>query len=184
MGGSLIMPINFSGSPSITRTTSLSVNGSLNVSGDIASNTDYVVTASLSANKTANNASDTPILFDYIKNDPNLWVSVFGLSATRITPTVPGYYFISYQIAWQPGTAGSGNQNNIQILRTGSAVALTQQPINGTASVNTFLNANAIVYLNGSTDYLTFQAYSSNSAQVIVGTLDGAWSKVEAYKIN
>lgn len=157
--------------------------GNISATGNIASNSNYVVTLSLSSNKTANNATDTPIIFNYKKNDPNSWSSVFGASATRITPTIPGYYFVNYQVSWQQGISGGGNQNNIQILKTGSTIALTQQPINGSL-VSTFLNTTSIIYLNGSTDYLTFQAYSSNAAQVITGSNDGAWTKVEVYKIN
>ena len=159
----------------------LTVTGNLSVTGNIASSTNYITTLALSANKTANNGTDTPILFDYIKDDPNSWVS--GVTATKITPTIPGYYFVSYQISWQGGTSGSGNQNNIQILKNNSTISLTQQPINS-SNVNTTQTTTGVAYLNGSTDYLNFQAYSSNSAQVMIGTSDGAWSKVEVFKIN
>jgi hypothetical protein len=114
------------------------------------------------------------------KNDPNGW---FSNTTSRFTPTVPGYYHADYQVSWQAGTAGSGNQNNIQILKSGTAISLAQQPINS-SNVNTTQNTATVVYLNGSTDYLTFQAYSSNAAQVITGETNGTWTKVDIFKIN
>lgn len=151
----------------------------LSVQGNIESNTNYVATLSLTANQTANNASDTVITLDPL-NDPNNW---FNRSTRRFTPTIPGYYHVDYQVAWDSGTAGSGNQNNIQIRRNTTSVALAQQPIND-SNVNTTQNTADIAFLNGTTDYLEFTAYSSNAAQNIVGTSDGAWTKVEVFKIN
>jgi len=151
----------------------------LSVQGNIESNTNYVVTLSLTANQTANNAADTTVALDPI-NDPNNW---FNRSTRRLTPTVPGYYHVDYQVAWVGGTAGSGNQNNIQIRRNATSVALAQQPISD-SNVNTTQNTADIAFLNGTTDYLEFTAYSSNAAQSIIGTSDGAWTKVEIFKIN
>jgi hypothetical protein len=62
-------------------------------------------------------------------------------------------------------------------------VALAQQPISD-SNVNTTQNTADIAFLNGTTDYLEFTAYSSNAAQSIIGTSDGAWTKVEVFKIN
>jgi hypothetical protein len=151
----------------------------LSVQGNIESNTNYVVTLSLTANQTANNASDTTVTLDPL-NDPNNW---FDRSTRRLTPTIPGYYHVDYQVAWVGGTSGSGNQNNIQIRRNDTSVALAQQPISD-SNVNTTQNTADIAFLNGTTDYLEFIAYSSNAAQSIIGTSDGAWTKVEVFKIN
>jgi len=151
----------------------------LSVQGNIESNTNYVVTVALTANQTANNASDTTVALDPL-NDPNNW---FDRSTRRLTPTIPGYYHVDYQVAWVGGTAGSGNQNNIQIRKNATSMALAQQPISD-SNVNTTQNTADIAYLNGTTDYLEFVAYSSNAAQNIIGTADGAWTKVEVFKIN
>ena len=163
----------------------------LSVQGNIESNTNYVVTASLTANQTLPSNTDTVLTLDP-KNDPSNWFSRTagtGLTARRITPTVPGYYHIDYQVSWQPGVSATGAQNNIQVMKvtggTGSAntISIVQQPII-TTSVNTTQNTSAITYLNGTTDYIYFQAYSSNAAQVVTGTTDGNWTKVEIFKIN
>jgi hypothetical protein len=161
----------------------------LSVQGNIESNTNYVVTLSLTANQTLPSNTDTVLTLDP-RNDPNNWfnrTAGTGLTARRITPTVPGYYHIDYQVSWQPGVSAIGAQNNIQVMKvTGgvvNAISIVQQPIM-TTSVNTTQNTSVITYMNGSTDYLYFQAYSSNASQVVTGTADGNWTKVEVFKIN
>ena len=160
-------------------TQRLTVVGNISATGNLATNTNYVVTAALTANLTMPSGADQLLPLS-AKNDPNGW---FSNTTSRFTPTVPGYYHVDYQVSWQPGTAGSGNQNNIQILKSGTAISLAQQPINS-SNVNTTQNTATVVYLNGSTDYLTFQAYSSNAAQVITGETNGTWTKVDIFKIN
>jgi hypothetical protein len=151
----------------------------LSATGNISSNTNYTATLSLTANQTAASASDT-ILNLVRRNDPNIW---FNLSSKRFLPTVAGYYNVNYQLSWQQGLSGGGNQNNIQIRKNLSTTSLVQQPINGSAA-NTTQTTNSIIYLNGSSDYVDFTAYSSNAAQVIFGSTDGNWTKVEIFKIN
>jgi len=160
-------------------TQRLTVVGNISATGNLATNTNYVVVAALTANLTMPSAADQLLPLS-AKNDPNGW---FSNTTRRFTPTVPGYYHADYQVSWQAGTAGSGNQNNIQILKSGTAISLAQQPINS-SNVNTTQNTATVVYLNGSTDYLTFQAYSSNAAQVITGEANGTWTKVDIFKIN
>ena len=161
----------------------------LSVRGNIESNTNYVATLSLTANQTLPSAADTVLTLNP-RNDPNNWFSITagaGLTASRLTPNIPGFYNINYQVSWQPGVSATGAQNNIQIMKVSSGVpntiSIVQQPI-ANVSVNTAQNTSAITFMNGTTDYLYFQAYSSNSAQVVTGTTDGNWTKVEVFKIN
>jgi hypothetical protein len=159
--------------------SALTVVGDVSASGNLATNTNYVVTAALTANVTMPQNADQLLPLS-AKNDPNGW---FSNTTRRFTPTVPGYYHADYQVSWQGGTAGSGNQNNIQILKSGATVSIAQQPINS-SNVNTTQNTATVTYMNGSTDYLTFQAYSSNAAQLITGEANGTWTKVDIFKIN
>jgi hypothetical protein len=163
----------------------------LSVQGNIESNTNYVATLALTANQTMPSNTDAVLTLDP-KNDPNNWFSRTagtGLTARRITPTVPGYYHIDYQVSWQPGVSATGAQNNIQVMKvTGgtnavNTISIVQQPIEN-ISVNSTQNTSAITYMNGTTDYLYFQGYSSNSSQVITGETNGVWTKVEIFKIN
>jgi hypothetical protein len=158
----------------------------LSVQGNIASNTTYTATAYLSADTTVPTNLDLWLPLS-VKNDPNNWITNVGTYPAlsgKITPTVPGYYFVSYQVAWN-GTTGTG-QNNIQIRVNGNSTtkSLAQMPLfTGSGGAQT-LNATATVYLNGTTDYLNFSGYSSGTGQTIKGTTDGNWTRVEIFKIN
>jgi LVIVD repeat len=177
-----IYVVNTTGNVGIKTTapgSELTVVGNISASGNLATNTNYVVTAALTANLTMPQNADQLLPLS-AKNDPNGW---FSNTTRRFTPTVPGYYHADYQVSWQGGTAGSGNQNNIQILKSGATVSIAQQPINS-SNVNTTQNTATVTYMNGSTDYLTFQAYSSNAAQVITGEANGTWTKVDIFKVN
>ena len=59
------------------------------------------------------------------------------------------------------GTAGTGKQWNIQILKNGATIAIAQSEI--VADVGRTLVTQALVYLNGTTDYLHAQVYASNT---------------------
>ena len=169
----------------------LTVFGNISATGNLATGSNYVTTLALTANQTVTQAVDTVINFDP-KNDPNSWFSRtagVGLTARRITPTIPGYYFINYQLHWNQGTSGAGVQNNIQILKSNAGAAaitinLSQQPVNS-SDVRTCQTGSVISYFNGSTDYVFFQAYTSNAtSQVVTGETGGTWTKVEMFKIN
>ena len=157
----------------------------LSATGNISSNTNYTVTAYLSATTTAPASQDYWLPLTK-KNDPNNWVTNVGTYPAlsgKITPNVAGYYFVNYQIAWN-GTTGTG-QNNAQIRLNGTNTkSLVQMPLftgSGGAQTQT---TTAIIYMNGSSDSLNFSGYSSGTTQTIVGTTDGNWTKVEVFKIN
>lgn len=151
--------------------TKLHVNG-------IISQSPVHASAGLSTDQTITSGVDT-ILQLTDKNDPNNW---WNASTYRFLPTASGYYFISAQVNWDPG-AGNG-QLNIQIRRNGTTVAICQNAM--ITGVSFTQSTNAIVDLNGSSDYIDLTAYTSttNASQVINGTADRAWTKLEAYKIS
>ena len=100
--------------------------------------------------------------------DPNNW-----LASNKITPTVAGYYNITTHVWWDAGVV-TNNQNNIQIQKNGSQVAIDQTQIlsgNGYAQ-----ELNTIVYLNGTTDYIEITAYTGNTtSQIINGSSNGTY---------
>lgn len=153
--------------------------GSLSAAGSITSNSSYTATAYVSANQTVNGSLDLSLPLT-VKNDPNNWVSNASTPMSgRITPTVPGYYSVQYQVAWLSGAVGA--QNNIQIQKNRSTAAIVQMPV--ASYSNTSQVATAIVYMNGSTDYLNFTAYGAANQQVY-GETGGNWTKVDVFKIN
>ncbi len=134
--------------------------------------------AGLSTDQTITANSDTVLqLTD--KDDPNNW---WNATTYRFLPTVSGYYFISAQVNWDPG-AGTG-QLNIQIRRNGTTVAICQNQM--VSGVSLTQNTTAIVNLNGSSDYVDLTGYTAttNASQIVNGTADRAWTKLEAYKIS
>jgi hypothetical protein len=150
----------------------------LHVNGIITQSAVHV-SAGLSTDQTIPSGVDTVLqLTD--KDDPNNW---WNATTYRFLPTVSGYYFIAAQANWDPG-AGSGGQLNIQIRRNGTTVAICQNAM--ITGVSFTQSTNTIVNLNGSSDYIDLTAYTSttNASQVINGTADRAWTKLEAYKIS
>lgn len=90
--------------------------------------------------------------------DPNNW---WNATTKRFTPTIAGYYNISLQVWWTVA-AVTNNQSNIQIRKSGSTISISQaQTLTGSGYSQ---NATKLVYLNGSTDYIDFTAYTGNSS--------------------
>jgi hypothetical protein len=112
------------------------------------------------------------------KLDPNGW---WNPGTKKWTPTIPGYYYVALQVRWDIGTLG--NQINIQILQNTNTVAIAQDLL----PTNTGLTqtTNAILYMNGSTDYLEFSGFtSSTSGEFIFGEPAGNWTFFNAFRIN
>jgi hypothetical protein len=147
------------------------VTGNLNAAGN------YYVKLARTTNQTITNGADALIGFSTI-SDPNNWYS--GIT-TRTTPTVAGTYHVDVMLNWQAGSV-TNNQTNIQIRKNGNTFALSQVGIQTFAYTQ---NACGIVTMNGTADYIDFTVYTSNPTnQVVNGTADGAWTKMEIFKIN
>jgi hypothetical protein len=108
--------------------------------------------------------------------DPNSW---YGSDTKRVTPTVAGWYNVYYQAKFNNAIAGTGFQWNIQIIRNGVTVAITQAPM--VNDVGKTLVTQALLYMNGSTDYLTTQVYASNTTVLATAT---GWSRLELFRLN
>jgi hypothetical protein len=81
-------------------------------------------------------------------------------SAARIQPTIAGYYEVSLGALWAPGT--TTNQDNVQILKNAGTIVLLQNTI-PTGSIGLSMAGSKIVYLNGTTDYISFTAFTANA---------------------
>ena len=148
------------------------ITGNLNAAGN------YYVKLARLTNQTILSNGDTLIAFT-ATSDTNGWYS--GIT-TRTIPTVAGTYNVNAMLSWQAGASSFVNQSNIQIRKNGSTFALS---IVGVQTHPYTLNACGIVTMNGTTDYIDFTAYTSNpTSQVVAGTADGAWTKMEIFKIN
>jgi len=171
----------FAGITTVTGVTlfakQLNVSGVATITGNLNAAGNYYVKLARLTNQTIPSNIDTLIGFT-ATSDTNGWYS--GIT-TRTTPTVAGTYRVDVMLNWNAGTI-STDQSNIQLRKNGTAFALSQ------VGIHTFSytqNACGIVTMNGTTDYIEFTAYSSNpTSHVVTGTADGAWTKMEIFKIN
>ena len=153
------------------------ITGVTTITGNLNALGNSYVKLARTTDQTISNGTDTLIGFSII-SDPNNWYS--GIT-TRTTPTVAGTYHIDVMINWYEGTV-TNNQTNIQLRKNGTTFALSQVGIHTFAYT---MNACGIVTMNGTTDYIDFTVYTSNpTSQVVRGTSDGAWTKMEVFKIN
>jgi len=148
------------------------ITGNLNAAGN-----SYVKLAR-TTNQTIISNADALIGFT-ATSDANGWYS--GIT-TRTTPTVAGTYRVDAMVNWAAGTVVN-NQTNIQIRKNGSTFALHQVGIQTNFAYTQ--TACGIVTMNGTSDYIDFTVFTGNTTnQVVTGTGDGAWTKMEIFKIN
>jgi hypothetical protein len=151
--------------------------GTTTITGNLNAPGNYYVKLARTTNQTITNGSDTLIGFT-ATSDTNGWYS--GIT-TRTIPTVAGTYRVDVMLNWQTGTV-TNNQTNIQIRKNASTFALHQV---GIATFSYSQTACGIVTMNGTTDYIDFTVFTGNpTSQVVTGTADGAWTKMEIFKIN
>lgn len=118
--------------------------------------------AYLNTNQSISSATQTKIQFSVEEFDTN---SNYDNSTNyRFTPTVAGYYQITIgsDIAVGSGTI-SGSQ--LSIYKNGSRFK-TSGGIYGAAS-EVYLTCSALIYFNGSTDYVEGYAYISGTSPVV-----------------
>jgi hypothetical protein len=129
--------------------------GTVMVSGNMPA-----ILATLGSNQTTVSGTYTKMQFNTVIFDTN---SNFNASNYRYTPTVAGYYQINAIIS-----AGNNGQTALIVLyKNGSAYIYgidTTTTIYGAAQ-----NLSALVYMNGTTDYLETY-YLCNTAGVIMST--------------
>jgi hypothetical protein len=89
--------------------------------------------------------------------DPQGW---WNATTQQFKPTVSGYYDVSYG-AWLSAGTTSVGQANIQIRKNGSTFLISQSPL--VTSSDFTLEGTKSVFLNGSTDYVDFTVYTSQT---------------------
>jgi hypothetical protein len=114
----------------------------------------------LSANQSISANTFTKIQFNTIEF--NLGSAYDATTNYRFTPTVAGYY----QVNLGCYTAGTGSsQGNGAIYKNGAMLRASQQVLANSQTVD----IPAIIYLNGSTDYLEAYAYIGTASGVVAG---------------
>jgi hypothetical protein len=100
-------------------------------------------------------SSYTKILFQATEVNIN---SYYNSATSQFLPLVAGYYQVNAAVAF----AGASSEGYIQIRKNGSSIK-NGTDVGGT-SYNTIVSA--IVYLNGSTDYLEIYGYSGTALNI------------------
>jgi hypothetical protein len=109
--------------------------------------------AYLSANQATTINASTKILIDTEEFDIG---GGFNTGTSRFLPTVAGYYQVTANVLYQTGAAGVINPS---IYKNGVAAKVgNTTPVN---AVNVSANVSALIYLNGTTDYIEFYSFQS-----------------------
>ena len=87
--------------------------------------------------------------------------SDYDTSNYRFTPTVEGYYQINTTAHWN--TTGGNQQTQIAFYKNGSEIRYVDVLLNFNAT-NTSMGGSALVYCNGTTDYLELWAYVAGTS--------------------
>jgi hypothetical protein len=144
------------GPGSTTTTTSSSTSTSTTSTTTTIYSNNNVVIANIVSNQSIPSGSDQLVNFTALI-DPNDW---FINDGSAFQPNVAGYYNVSYSVLWSPADSGGSGQINTQIhLNGGNQIFINQSIIN--INDPQTHSGNVIVYLNGTSDYITVTAYSS-----------------------
>jgi hypothetical protein len=124
---------------------------------------DYVAAGKLNANQTLVSGDPNKVVEFATLFDPQNW---YNETNYRFTPTIAGYYMVSFGVWFNEMSGGSSNQYNIQIEKNGGTqVGLAQIPTSVTAG--TSLELTKIIYMNG-TDYLRFTALQGTGVDLVI----------------
>jgi hypothetical protein len=87
--------------------------------------------------------------------------SNYDTANSRFTPTVAGYYLVSASINYTGASIG-GNNSLLAIYKNGSWFKT------GSGGSLSYYQTSALIYMNGSTDYLEVYAYQSSGGSLTV----------------
>lgn len=151
------MPITISGSGSITGITAGGLPDAIITQPELAANVAGNGPA-FSAYLSANQAAPSLSVFTKVSFDTELYDTNSNFSSSRFTPTVAGYYQLSYSVYLNTSSTAlitSAIYKNGNFFQVGFANV-------GTNPVYS-IGGSSLVYLNGSTDYVEVYIYLSNS---------------------
>ena len=141
--------------------------GRFNSNGYVATNAPAfsAYDASLISLSNATNTKITYTTEDYDTNN--------NFASSTFTPTVAGYYQINTGL-FVPGAGSSGT---VMFLYKNGAPVYQLNRVSFSSSFNHFLNGSALIYMNGSTDYLEIYVTQSSGGTLSFGNgqKDGRW---------
>jgi hypothetical protein len=155
--------------PSIAGTNTATLpaaTGTVMVSGNMPAFSYYATSDQAFSNATSTKVTYPTSLYDTTGG-------MYNSSTSRFTPTVAGYYQVNAFFEYY--STGSTAVRSINIYKNGGNYRRSQQQTAAT-NANTLAFVSAIIYMNGSTDYLEIYAYQSTG-----GSLSNASSNGQTY---
>jgi hypothetical protein len=117
------------------------------------------------ANQSLTSNTYTKIVFESEEFDTN---SCFDSTTNyRFTPTVAGYYQISVRVE----ISGSGSSRNLATIYKNGSIFKTGTDIGGLSPSTLGATVSALIYFNGSTDYVEVYAYVASTMSANSGAL-------------
>lgn len=137
-------------------------------SGNLPSNS--IARAIVGSNQTIPSGGSGTLINFTTQTDPNNWLNS---TSGKFQPTQAGYYQITGSTQYTTCPSGS---SYVQLILNKNSSLISNDILSGTSG-NGFcqLEINDIVYLNGSTDYLTFQAYQNTGGNMTLATSAGSF---------
>jgi hypothetical protein len=128
---------------------------------------DYVAQGILTGDQLIPYATDTLIPF-VDQYDPQSW---FNPMTSTFKPSIAGFYLISLN-AWWAAVAGQTGQVNIQARLNGNTFMIIQHAIDTTMGIS--MGDTKLIQLNGTTDEVTFTAYTYSTVGQTIQQGNGA----------
>ena len=152
-------------------------NGRTYMGGALDAPGSYRCSIGLATDQTIAASGDTTPNLTTI-SDPNSW---WNATTKRLTPTISGWYYVSYQVNWDAASITNA-QCNIQMRKNGTTFSIGQmQLLSGNAYS---MSCSGIVNVNGSSDYLDFTVFTGNTtSQVLNGEANRQYTRADMFKI-
>lgn len=127
-----------------------------------------------SGNQTISSATDTKLTFDLEEFDT---ASCYNTSTSQFTPNVAGYY----QVNFECDMGGVSTTGGIISIRKNGSGARRGQGVLGPSMSEQYLCGSAIVYMNGTTDYLEVYAYGIAASSITIYGASTLYSYFQAF---
>jgi len=129
--------------------------------------------ASASGSQTLSNTTFTKITFDTEIFDTN---SNYDTSLSRFTPTVAGYYYIHGVVRF---TATTASKVIVARIYKNGTYYTAYEGVTGTSDSS--VQTSALVYCNGTTDYIEFYSYQNSGGNLSTGSYGNGTVVFEGY---
>ena len=156
--------------------TNLTVGGNLTVTGNITSTPVGFRATTPVTNMTVNNGSTVTMLFGTEEVDTN---SAYNPATGRFTPNAAGYYSIDWFVVTNANGAG---EMIASLYKNGVLVAWGTNQTTATAHWNGIGGSAGMIYLNGTTDYISISLTNNSGSTATILAASGL-SYFSAYLI-